>query len=535
MSDERRHQREKYLILTAYCLSGAAALIYEVTWTRALALVLGNTVYALSTMLATFMAGLAIGAYVGGKISQRSGNLLMAFALLELGIGVTGLLSIPILYRLPSLYLHIYKYFHDFPTFFFTFEVFMCVNVMIVPTVLMGATFPIVCKRVTGSLAEVGTETGRAYGANTIGAVGGSFAAGFILIPFLGIKGTAIVAASMNTAIAILMLVLSGRKTLIALIAPIPALMLYADWKPSLLNFYTIRNLPANATAESVKQIEKTVLREVFYEEYSEGLVRAFTNVKGGALVLQVDGKIEGTGQGDMPNALLLAYLPVAAHPRASSFLTIGLGSGVTLQAAKEVAREVDLVEINPGVLKAVRLFGSPGLLEGMDIFLNDARNHLFRAEKKYDVISSQPSLPTEFPVASLFTKEFFELASKRLNPGGILCQWLPYYALKESDLHMMLKTFGSVFPFVYVYKVEVSNDIIMLGSMGPLLFSPEQIAERVSRMNRTGHRLRYVLFTGPDHVGRIAAKPDLPVNTDDRPILEFKVVKNMLTAPLKK
>ena len=92
-------------VLLAFQLSGAAALIYEVTWTRALALVLGSTTYAVSTMLATFMSGLALGAALGGKLADRSDRLLFHFGLCELGIGLTGLVSVPLIYLLPAAYL----------------------------------------------------------------------------------------------------------------------------------------------------------------------------------------------------------------------------------------------------------------------------------------------------------------------------------------------------------------------------------------------------------------------------------------------
>ena len=127
--DERKGTRspliETRVILAAFLFSGAAALIYEVIWTRTLSLVLGSTVYALSTMLSTFMAGLAIGAYFGGKISDRGGNLVLYFGLCELGIAVSGLASIPLIYALPSAYLALYRSLHLYPVLFFTVQILM--------------------------------------------------------------------------------------------------------------------------------------------------------------------------------------------------------------------------------------------------------------------------------------------------------------------------------------------------------------------------------------------------------------------------
>ncbi len=94
----------RFFILFAFGLSGAAALIYEVTWTRALSLIFGSTTYALSTMLSTFMAGLALGGYLGGLLADRRKNLLMLFGLMELGIGIFGLVTIPLINYLSTKY-----------------------------------------------------------------------------------------------------------------------------------------------------------------------------------------------------------------------------------------------------------------------------------------------------------------------------------------------------------------------------------------------------------------------------------------------
>lgn len=98
-------------LLFAFGLSGASALIYEVTWTRAISLTIGSTTYALSTMLATFMAGLAGGGYIGGRLADRRTDLIRIFGLCEAGIGISGLLTIPVIYALPPLYLLITGHF----------------------------------------------------------------------------------------------------------------------------------------------------------------------------------------------------------------------------------------------------------------------------------------------------------------------------------------------------------------------------------------------------------------------------------------
>jgi len=249
-----------------------------------------------------------------------------------------------------------------------------------------------------------------------------------------------------------------------------------------------------------------------------------------GFLVLQAGGKIEGTGSDDMVNTLLLAYLPIACHPEPKSFLTIGLGAGVTLRAAKEYVKDQYLVEINRGVLDVIRRFGPPGLLDGVEVIVNDARNFLLLTEKKFDIISSEPSYPTDSSVGNLFTKEFYDIAAARLNPGGIFCQWLPRYQLSDNDLRMMIKTFSSSFQYV-TSAVQPTSEILLLGSNSPFRYSAQEVIKRVNQLNTSGPALPYSLPTNPEQMREAALRQqNVPVNTDDRPILEFHVVMNVLT-----
>ena len=312
----RTGSKETSFILAAFLFSGASSLIYEVIWTRALSLVLGSTVYAVSTMLATFMAGLALGSYLGGKLSDRENDLLFLFGICELGIGIFGLASIPLIYNLPAVYLSIYRALHLYPALFFTVQIFLCAMVMLVPTTLMGATFPFVCKKITVHLAEVGRKVGDAYSINTVGAVIGSLVAGFFLIPTLGIKGATLVAASLNLLVGIAMLALARRSMIKPVVIAAPLFVIVALWsgtarlETSLVNFY---NVHRDLNGESYSDIiagHRMDMEQVFYEERPEGAVRGF-KTPDGSLALQVGGKLEGTTLNDLPNTVLLAPRPI--------------------------------------------------------------------------------------------------------------------------------------------------------------------------------------------------------------------------------
>jgi len=526
----------RWLILIAFGFSGAAALIYEVTWTRSLSIILGSTTYALSTLLSTFMAGLALGGFIGGKLADRAKNLLLIFGLLELGIGIFGLITIPLIHMIPPLYFKIYRAYHVSPSLYFLFQFLLCGLIMLVPTTLMGATFPVVSKKVTTSLNEMGRGVGNAYSFNTFGAILGSFSAGFILMPLLGVRIAAIIAACLNIIVALTMIGISRARLKgavivllsILFVAPLSAALLSQEeeWP---VTYYIAQRY------KEYKELE--VEREgsvVFMDkDYMEGRVKIWRN-SDGFLVLQVGGKIEGTSLVDMVNTLLLAYLPIASHKGPESFLTIGLGAGITLNAAKEHIKDMNIVEINKGVLEAVSKYGPPGLLNGVNVTVNDARNFLLLSDKKFDIISSEPSYPTESSVGNLFTKEFYRLASSRLNQGGVFCQWLPYYQLSDNDVSMMVKTFSTAFDYVYIWAVKHSLDLLLVGSNSPFPYRTEEIMQRVNVLNKSQFPLIFVLSKNPEQIREfVRSNPHVPFNTDDKPLLEFHAAQNLLTGIL--
>ncbi len=529
----------RVLVLGAFFLSGAAALAYEVVWTRALSVVLGSTTYALSTMLATFMLGLALGGVLGGRLADRTPRHLLFLGLCELGIGIGGLLSVPIIQRLPGAYLWLYRAFHLYPLPFFGLQIVLCAVVMIAPTVLMGMTFPLAARAVTARLEQLGQGVGNAYSFNTLGAVLGSLLTGFLLVPWFGLRGATAIAGAVNLAAGSVLLAFSGdpgaRRALLCALLYLPAgaWALKADSGWTLVNFYHAFKYLTPEPYEELAARDRALFQKLFEGDFAEGNVRAFRSPEG-FLLLQVAGKIEGTGTLDVENTLLLAYLPIAAHARPESMLVVGLGAGVTLEAAKRHVSRVDLVEINPGVLEVVRRFGPRGVLDGVDVVRDDARNFLLKAEnRKYDVISAEPSYPTELGVSNLFTHEYFELAASRLAPGGIYCQWLPYYLLTNDDVTMMIKTFASVFPHASLWKVPVSLDLILIGSRTPFERSIDEIEQRVSQLAGGGPALSYVLSRAPENVREIALRKDVAINTDDHPVLEFRVARNLRVGDL--
>ena len=211
----QRSKQDWLLLVGLFCFffSGAAGLIYQVVWTRMLTQIFGNTTYAIATVLSAFMAGLAIGSYLFGKIADRGKNDFLLYGILEAGVGVYGFL-VPWLFagraktlrpdfRTESNRIHFYSIWCCF---------FLSFVLLVFPTLLMGATLPVLSRFFVRSFAQFGRRVGDLYATNTLGAVIGCAAAGFFLIPTLGMQTTVFVAAGANLIIAAVILIVDRLR-----------------------------------------------------------------------------------------------------------------------------------------------------------------------------------------------------------------------------------------------------------------------------------------------------------------------------------
>ena len=197
-----------------FILSGASGLIYQVIWMRQLTLIFGSTVFATSTVLTAFMAGLALGSYYfGRKIDETDGSPLRLYALLEAGIGAFCLVWPLILAALGAIYVLIHR---NITSEFYTLSLIRFVltfGIILVPSTLMGGTLPILTRFFVKRLEQLGTNIGILYALNTFGAVIGTVAAGFFLIEAVGIQWTLGIGIIINFIVAAVALVLARQAS----------------------------------------------------------------------------------------------------------------------------------------------------------------------------------------------------------------------------------------------------------------------------------------------------------------------------------
>ncbi len=198
-------------ILLCFFLSGAAGLVYQVAWGKALGLVFGNTVYAIATVLAVFMGGLALGSAWWGRRSERAANPVTLYGWMELAIAAAGALSLLGLSGVRSLYISAYPFVAGSTPALLALRFTGSAMVLLLPTFLMGGTLPVLVQGLTRSSADLGARVSRLYWVNTLGAVAGTLAAGFALLPLFGQKRTVALAVLLNVIAGVIALVLARR------------------------------------------------------------------------------------------------------------------------------------------------------------------------------------------------------------------------------------------------------------------------------------------------------------------------------------
>lgn len=527
------------LVLLGFGLSGVASLIFEIAWTRTLATVMGSSTYAMSTVLAAFMAGLAVGALGGARLAPRFKNLPVAFAVCELGIGLSGFLINPLIKSLTPLYIASYYAFHQSFMAFSVVQFAIVFFVVGIPTTLMGAGFPLVVRCLASPGADESHLAGRAYGVNTLGAVLGALGAGFFLIPLLGTSRATMLASALNVVTALVLLgVQRDRKALVysagglVLAAALGALL-----KPPQVPFFSYGWAGRFGSAAFARQIAAEVGKTgsqnvVFHREGVEGDVCLTARDLGGVVerALMNNGKLEG---GESEPFALLAFLPFFTHEVVGpvhNALNIGLGSGHTLRMLASLPIEsIESVELSDGILEANRRHLNPDLFDQPRIrhVWADGRTHLLVGRERYDVIIASPSWATEPASAGLLTDEFFALAASRLHQTGVFAVWVDFSMMPSDDMSLLLRTFAKNFQHVTAWKVE-GDEVILVGANMPSFPSE---AEVTARLGRSQPKLR-----GRFSVALADSVPRPPsydsVNTDDLPVLEFHNARSFVVGP---
>ncbi len=436
-------------VLWLFALSGFTALALEVLWTRSLMYFVNIDTWAFTSMLCAFLCGIGLGSLVMSRIVDRIRNPLATLAVIEILIGVTAGFSIPLfglLYGTQTS--EVWEVFSSNPLLTqITHKLFHSFFIMLVPTLLMGAAFPLVCRIYVGARKEVGRGTGTLYALNTVGAILGSVGAGFIMLPLLGgIQDSILFAASLYALIGLLLLVVAAktkkaRSRFLPIGAAGLALLVFANFgftgRPVILLSHFFKSRPGTFTLR-------------YFHEGPDASI-AVLEKKNGLRELNINGQSTAfDNYMDMQVHRMLSHLPILVHRDPKEVLVVGFGMGSTVWGCcqHEGVERVDVVEllraeketapwfeaINHGVL------GHPKL----KFIQGDGRNYLLGTREKYDVISFNAIHPRYS--ANLYTVDFYRMCREKMSPDGILCAWLTQNALVDVEWRMLCRSLTEVF-----------------------------------------------------------------------------------------
>jgi spermidine synthase len=457
---ENRSQSSLNYVTICLFLSGFASLGYEIAWTRYLSLPLANTRYTYTMILVIFLLGTAGGSLIFSRLFDKIKNGVRLFGCLEIGIGLSAFLLVPLVYLL-AIKIKYSLLLYDF---------IASSVLMIVPTILMGATFPIVVKIMTADSKSIGISTGKLYAFNTLGCILGSIITGFLLIPAFGIKLSLSILIAANILIGFFCLFRDSNRNLIfnsvvgfvtVLAFVIIQLSLKVDIPKDFLN---ILKGDSDEIVTIKEGLENTVWVTVNQQNQQKSIWSNQT-VLGRTITSEPYGISFQIIQGHIPMLL--------HHGIPKKILGICLGTGQTFGSMLSYdIDKMDLVEISKTIANtALNDFSKYNKNLGNDkrvkIIIEDGRNFVAYTKNSYDIITLEPSPPEEVGIVNLYTKEFYKLCLNRLNKDGIMSQWLPIYNTHPDETARIIKTFISVFPNSILWYNEA--DLLLLGFNGEI------------------------------------------------------------------
>ena len=520
------------LVLVAFAVSGTAALAYEVLYTRVLVFSLGTSAHAFSVMLMTFLVGIALGSFIFSRLVDRWRNLTDTFAIVEIVIGAAVLASMYFISRMDVT--HEALGIRDAGGNLMENRAagfLQAALIMFVPTFFMGAAFPVVTRIYARTRETVSFSIGKLYFFNTLGAVAGALAAGFVLVPSLGVARSIALMAAFNLGIGVLLLSCRRNRKVwggIAAAVFVGFIIVAASLQPSV--FARAFNIGQEGSEllyfKEGKSGTVTVHKYPWYDLISSDGV----DVAGTNFMLRITQKLQ-------------AHLPVLLAADHQSVAHIGFGSGETMYilTLHDIPR-IDGIEICEDIITAAKLYFASINHNVFDrpeinIIIMDGKNYVLLTDQTYDVIMTDSVYPGVGEAGSaLYTYDHFRACRDKLKPGGALSCWLPL-DMHITDLKIALKAFHEAFPnmmlwygysgftqhalLVGINDEEAGVDFARLAGA----FQNERLSADLASIHiEEPYTLISSLLLDGEGTAELCA--DAPLNTDDRPLLEFGIAR---------
>ena len=545
---DRAGQPDKHfllLMLAVAACTGLASFIYEVSWIRMLTMVLGSATSSFELMLASFILGLAIGGWWIRRRIDILASPLQALALIQLAMGL-----------LAGATLLFYNQMFDLMSFLMLaldrtdqgYVVYklgsfsLAMLVMLPATICAGMTLPLV----TSVLARGGygaRATGHVYAVNTLGAIAGVALTTVLLLPWLGLRLTLLLAATIDVALAVVLILspaaaASRRRVLGCAVAGLVGITAIGS-----LSSFDMLKMASSVYRSGVLLNADT---SVIFHQDGRAATVAVRRSDDGNMSIATNGKTDAAlspGEdghyGDEQTMKLLAALPMSMTPAATEIAVVGFGVGMTTHTLLGNAnlQRVDTVEIEPAMVAGARLFGDKVARAFEDprseIRIEDAKTFFSSSHRRYDLIISEPSNPWVSGVAGLFSVEHYHQVKKYLKPQGVYAQWLQLYEFDIGLAFSVLKAFSAEFSDYALY-VAANNDLVLVGvasgELPPItgeLFAHAGLARELAQVgveNKADLEAR--LLIGKMQLEPLLQATSYPANSDYAPYVDQRAEK---------
>ncbi len=531
--DSPADRGRRAVILVSIFVAGFCALALEVLWTRLLVFVLETSAYAFACMLTCFIFGLAMGSLISSRLLvPRLKNPIFGLGVVEflLALSVAG--SIPLLGLLWHIDLFVIEHWIGPRTSFFADMATHFIDalaVTFVPTLLMGMVFPIAVQVCAPAWDTVSRRVGQVYAWNTMGCVSGSFVAGFLMVPLLGLRYSFFAVVGVLLVLAASLILWSSRRRALwglslsacAVVMIVAGLVyVHADVFLRTMNTY---HYPSKI---------------VFIDDGVTGTVTVH-DLPDGDRLIAVDG-VDVAGMDLMLRTTqkLQAYAPLLVHQNPQDVVQIGYGSGETCGIGLAFgAARYSIVDICPGVFTAGtffqdinrRSYDNPKLRK----IIMDGKNFIKLTKEKFDIIMNDSTYPGTTGSSALYTYDHFQACRDHLKPGGVLSCWVPI-DLRPEDIQIIVRSFQAAMPHCSLWMVNncLNKHAVLLGTVEPMQLDLQRIGELMARPDIAEDLRRISIYSPYDFVdcsvvteeGLRELAGEAPLHTDDQPCLEFGV-----------
>jgi predicted membrane-bound spermidine synthase len=473
------------LVYVVAGIAGFAFFLMELVWYRMLGPILGGTTFTFGLILAVALTGIALGGAAYAMLLRRAPvsvhGLALTCVLEACGIAIPFALGDRLAILAAGLRAADASFFGEVQGWA------VIASIVVLPAALAsGVQFPLLVGLLGQGDKDVGKQVGLAFSWNTVGAICGSLAGGFGLLPLLSAPGVwrsvAVLLAVLGLSVLAyayarqpaghrvwtLATVGAGMAAVGMIACPGPT----AVWRHGAVGAGRIAESRTIADPNALHEWENAIRRSVLWQAdgvESSIAVVASSDAASEALAFHVNGMCDGNALSDAGTQIMLGLIGGALHPQPRSALVVGLGTGETPGWLAQVPsiRRVDVVELEPAVremaLRCRQVNHDVLTNPKVRLIFNDAREVLLTAAARYDLIACEPSNPYRSGIANLFTREFYLAGRNRLNEGGMFAQWVQAYEIDRRTMRTVFATFKSVFPHVEVWQTKV-GDLVLLG-----------------------------------------------------------------------